>query len=130
MQIQNVGLKTLEHLTGGLAGDAAVDVVVVGKILVQAPEIRDGIAEEDDARLGRIRSGNSAVRFGVARNVRGIGIDQAGVQRLRERAKVRIETRKIVAQLGELSSAASGNGKGLGRASASARYARKFASSV
>ena len=52
MQVDHVGLEALEHFSGGLPGDAAVDVIAVGEIFVEAPEIGDRVAEEDHARLG------------------------------------------------------------------------------
>src|SRR5579863_1986574 len=40
-----------QHLRGGLASDAAVEVGLAGEIFVEVPDVGDGIAEEYDAVL-------------------------------------------------------------------------------
>ena len=49
MQIDHVFAEAHQHLRGGLAADAAVDVVLAGERLVELPDVGDGIAEEDHA---------------------------------------------------------------------------------
>ena len=53
MKINHVLAEADEHLRRGLASDAAVEVGLAGKILVEMPDVGDGVAEEDDAVLAR-----------------------------------------------------------------------------
>jgi hypothetical protein len=49
LEIDDVGEEADEHLRGGLAADAAVDVGFIGERLGEFPAVGDGVAEEDDA---------------------------------------------------------------------------------
>jgi len=50
-------------LRGGLTSDAAVDVGLAGEILIEVPNVGDGVAEEDDAILSGRGRGQFFVGF-------------------------------------------------------------------
>src|SRR6185503_19069421 len=54
-----------QHLGGRLGADAAIHVWLARKRLVQAPEIGDRVAEEDDAVLGGGRRWQCRIRRAI-----------------------------------------------------------------
>jgi hypothetical protein len=64
VQLDHILTKAHQHLRSGLPVDAAVDVRLAGKIIRELPIVGDGVAEEDDAILSRLRE--SQRRIGVA----------------------------------------------------------------
>src|SRR5579864_7279223 len=64
MQINHILAKAHQHLRGGLAVNAAVDVGLAGKIVRQLPVVRDGVAEKYDSIL--VRGGSFERGVGVA----------------------------------------------------------------
>ena len=61
LKVDDVLAEAEEHLRGGLAADAAVDVGLAGKVLVEVPALGDGVAHEDDALF----TGRGRAEFGV-----------------------------------------------------------------
>ena len=55
MQIDHILAEADQHLRRGLPADAAVEVGLAGEIVLELPDVGDGIAEEDDAVLARRR---------------------------------------------------------------------------
>ncbi len=66
MKIDHVLAKADQHLRSSLSSDAAVDVRLAGKVLVNAPQIGDGVAEEDNAILSGCRRLEGGVGFAIA----------------------------------------------------------------
>ncbi len=68
VEMDDVLLEADEHLRGGLAADAAVDVGLAGEegsgVGLAAPAVGDGVSVKDDARLGgrRVRGGRRCRR--------------------------------------------------------------------
>ena len=92
LQVDNILAEADQHLRRGLASDATVDVRLASKILVEMPDVGDGVAEEDDAALAGRGLLQSGVGVAVAReftaawplSIRGIsaGLDPARVGRV------------------------------------------------
>ncbi len=113
-----------QHLTGNLAADAAIDEVAAGEIFRQPPAIRDGVAEEHDARrLGRGRP-ETCIFFGVTLQVVAIRVARLLVFVIQQRLKVGIHAIHGVAQLGNLLARGVGKwillGQGVGKCEVSA----------
>jgi hypothetical protein len=69
MQINHVLAEAHQHLRRGLAADATVDVRLARKILIEMPDVGDGVAEEHDARLVRRRRRQRSVGLAIARQL-------------------------------------------------------------
>ena len=60
MQVNHILAEAHQHLRRGLPADAAVEVGLAGKVVLELPNVGDGIAEEDNAVFagrGRLEGG-------------------------------------------------------------------------
>ena len=88
MQVNYILTEAHQHLRRGLPADAAVEVRLAGEIVVELPDVGDGISEEDDAVLaGRWRfeggvgvavAGELAIVVSENRDARGPILVEAG----------------------------------------------------
>ncbi len=79
LQVDDIGLEPPQHFAGDLAADAAIDEIAVRKVLVQTPEIGNGIAEKHDAPLALLGRRQFLVGFRIARQVVAIAATQLGL---------------------------------------------------
>src|SRR4029077_19657362 len=61
VQVDHVLAEAEQHLRRGLAADAAIDVGLAGKRLIELPALSNGVTEENDALLSFSRSREPSV---------------------------------------------------------------------
>src|SRR5205823_14528840 len=66
LQVNNILLEADQHLRSGLAANATIYIWPAWKRIGYCPHVRDGVAEEDDAALGRGRWLHSSVRITIS----------------------------------------------------------------
>ena len=81
MQVNHILAEADQHLRRGLSADAAVQVRLAGEIVLELPDVGDGIAEKDDAVFagrGRLEGGVGVTVAGELAEVVGKDGDARG----------------------------------------------------